>query len=188
MVSSVCGGNQVRSTKTSVSCLHSSMVVVVSWSGAAWVLLALGRYSSLRESWMPTCTVTWSTRSLTSISSVMSFWWTPCPRGLRQCWKIMVATQNIDTSGPIWTFSLRGILTFVASGSDINGCVLSYFEGTANVHCIQDVHSLLYIVAKCHFFSVVTWKYIIKYLQKCEMCTHFCEILYPWEKQWWSFN
>ncbi len=31
----VCGGNQVRSTKTSVSCLHSSTVVGVSWSGAA---------------------------------------------------------------------------------------------------------------------------------------------------------
>ncbi len=43
---------------------------------------------------------------------------------------------------------------------------------------IQAVHSLLYIVAKCNFFSVVTWKDIIKYLQKCEGCTHFCEILY----------
>ncbi len=41
---------------------------------------------------------------------------------------------------------------------------------------IQAVHSLLYIVAKCHFFSVVTWKDIIKYWQKCEGCTHFCEI------------
>ncbi len=30
---SVCGGNQVRSTKTNVSCLQSSMVVGVSWSG-----------------------------------------------------------------------------------------------------------------------------------------------------------
>ncbi len=60
---------------------------------------------------------------------------TPYPRGLRQCWKIMVATQNIDTLAPIWTFSLRGVLTFVASGIDINGCVLSYFEGTANLHC-----------------------------------------------------
>ncbi len=82
-----------------------------------------------------------STRSLTSTSSVMSSWrsgrglqwqpvklWlTPCPRGLRQCWKIMVATQNIDTLDPIWTFSLKGVLTFVASGLDINGCVLSYF-------------------------------------------------------------
>jgi len=43
---------------------------------------------------------------------------------------------------------------------------------------IQAVHSLLYIVAKCHLFSVVIWKVIIKYLQKCEGCTHFCEILY----------
>ncbi len=90
-----------------------------------------------------------SARSLTSTSSVMSSWrsgrglqrqpvklcWTPYPRGLRQCWKIMVATHNIDTLGPIWTFSLRGVLTFVASGLDIHGCVLSYFEGTANVHC-----------------------------------------------------
>ncbi len=39
----------------------------------------------------------------------------------------MVATQNIDTFGSIWTFSLRGELTFVASSLDINGCVLSYF-------------------------------------------------------------
>ncbi len=36
----------------------------------------------------------------------------------------MVATQNIDTLGQIWTFSLRGVHTFVASGLDINGCVL----------------------------------------------------------------
>ncbi len=47
----------------------------------------------------------------------------------------MVATQNIGTLGPIWTFSLRGVLTLVASGLDINVCVLSYFEGTANLHC-----------------------------------------------------
>ncbi len=48
-------------------------------------------------------------------------------------------------------------------------CV-SYFEGTANLHCIQAVHSLLYIVAKCHFFSC-HMKRFIKYLQKCEECT-----------------
>ncbi len=46
-----------------------------------------------------------------------------------------MATQNIDTLGPIWTFSLRGVLTFLASCLDINGCVLRYFEGTANLHC-----------------------------------------------------
>ena len=34
----------------------------------------------------------------------------------------------------VWTFSLRGVLTFVASGLEINGRVLSYFEVTANLH------------------------------------------------------
>ncbi len=38
-----------------------------------------------------------------------------------------MATQNIDTLGPIWTFSLRGVLTFVASGLDINGCVEFFY-------------------------------------------------------------
>ncbi len=46
------------------------------------------------------------------------------------------------------------------------------------MYTIIAVHSLHYIVAKCNFFSVVTLKYIITYLQKCEGCTHFCEILY----------
>ncbi len=41
---------------------------------------------------------------------------------------------KIDTLGLIWTFSLRGVLTFVASGLDINSCVLSYFEGTVKLH------------------------------------------------------
>ncbi len=39
----------------------------------------------------------------------------------------MVVTQNIDTFGPILTFSFRGELTFVASDLDINGCMLRYF-------------------------------------------------------------
>ncbi len=63
MVSSVCGSNQVRSTKTSVSCLQSSIVMGVSWSGAARVLPALGSYSSLREPLIPTCTVTYWSRA-----------------------------------------------------------------------------------------------------------------------------
>ncbi len=29
------------------------------------------------------------------------------------------------------------VLTFVASGLNINGCVLSYFEGIANLHCYK---------------------------------------------------
>ncbi len=68
----------------------------------------------------------------------------------------MVATQNIDTLGPIWKLSLRGVLTFVASGLDINGCLLIILRGQQIYTVIQAVHSLLYIVAKCHFFSVVT--------------------------------
>ncbi len=36
----------------------------------------------------------------------------------------------------------------------------------------------LYIVAKCHFFSFVTWKYV----QTCEGFIHFCEILYVHDK------
>ncbi len=112
----------------------------------------------------------------------VKLWWTPCPRGLRQCWKIMVATQNIDTLGPIWTFSLRGVLTFVASGLDIKGCVLSYLKGQQIYTVIlQAVHSLLYIVSKCYFFNVVKWKYIIHFLQKCEEYTHFCEIIYIYQ-------
>ncbi len=56
-----------------------------------------------------------------------------------------MATQNIDTLGPIWTFSLRGVLIFVANGLDINGCVLSYFEQIYTV--IQAVNSLLYFIS-----------------------------------------
>ena len=40
--------------------------------------------------------------------------------------KIMVGTPNIDTLGTIWTFSLRGVLTFGASSIDINGCALLF--------------------------------------------------------------
>ncbi len=94
-----------------------------------------------------------------------------------KCWKIMVATQNIDTLGPIWTFSLRGVLTFVASGLDINGCVLSYFEGTANLHCYTSCTLTTLHCSKMSFLQCCHMKDIIKYLQKCEGCTHFCEIL-----------
>ena len=48
MASSMCGGDQVRSTKISVSCLQSNMVVGMSWSAAAWVLQVLKSYISLR--------------------------------------------------------------------------------------------------------------------------------------------
>ena len=58
MASSMCGGDQERSTKISVSCLQSSMVVGMSWSKAAWVLQLLESYIS----WTPTCTVKYCSR------------------------------------------------------------------------------------------------------------------------------
>ena len=63
MASSMCGGDKVRGTKISVSCLQSSMVVGMSWSGAAWVLQVLESYISLREIWTPTCTVKYCSRA-----------------------------------------------------------------------------------------------------------------------------
>ncbi len=58
----------------------------------------------------------------------------------------MVATQNIDTLSQIWTSSLRGVLTFVASGLDINGSVLSYFQGTANLQLLYKLYT--------HYFTL----------------------------------
>ena len=63
IASSMCGSDQVRSTKISVSCLQSSMVVGMSWSKAAWVLQVLESYISLRETWTPTCTVKYCSRA-----------------------------------------------------------------------------------------------------------------------------
>ena len=63
MASSMCGSDQVKSTKISVSCLQSSMVVGMSWSKAAWVLQVLESYISLRETWTPTCTVKYCSRA-----------------------------------------------------------------------------------------------------------------------------
>ena len=62
MASSMCVGDQARKTKISVSCLQSSIVVGMPWSGAAWVLQVLERYISLRETWTPTCTVKYCSR------------------------------------------------------------------------------------------------------------------------------
>ena len=63
IASSMCAGDLVRSTKISVSCLQSSMVVGMSWSKAAWVLQVLESYISLRETWTPTCTVKYCSRA-----------------------------------------------------------------------------------------------------------------------------
>ena len=69
MASSICGGDQVRSTKISVSCLQSKMVVGMSWYGAAWVLQELEGYISLSEAWTPTFTVKCCSREWSPPSS-----------------------------------------------------------------------------------------------------------------------
>ena len=91
MASSMCGGDQVRSTKISVSCLQSSMVVGMSWSGAAWVLQMLESYISLRETWTPTCTVKYCSRA-----------WSPPPRNwvAGQC-SNMTMTPNTPPRRPL---------------------------------------------------------------------------------------
>ncbi len=52
MVSSMCGDTLERSTKKNCAFPTVSMVVVASWSGAAWLLLVLGSCGSLRETWI----------------------------------------------------------------------------------------------------------------------------------------
>ena len=96
MASSMCGGDQVRSTKISVSCLQSSMVVGLSWSKAAWVLQMLESYISLRETWTPTCTVKYCSRA-----------WSPPSRNwvAGQC-SSMTMTPNIPPGQPL--LYLRG--------------------------------------------------------------------------------
>ncbi len=46
----------------------------------------------------------------------------------------------------IQTFSLRGVLTFVASGLDINGCVLSYFDGNGTFTLLYKLYT--------HYFTL----------------------------------
>ncbi len=59
-------------------------------------------------------------------------------------------------NGPNLDIFIWGVLTFVASGLDINGCAFNYLRGQQIYTVIQAVHSLIYIVAKCHLFIVVT--------------------------------
>ncbi len=63
MVSSVCGGNQVRSTKTSCvlpTVKHGGGSVMI-WGCMS--AAGTGSYSSLRKPWMPKCTVTYWSRA-----------------------------------------------------------------------------------------------------------------------------
>lgn len=56
----------------------------------------------------------------------------------------MLSWKSIFTLGTMWTISLRSVLTFVAGVLDINGCMLNYFEGTANFKMLF-VYTYIYI-------------------------------------------
>ncbi len=72
-----------------------------------------------------------------------------------------------------WTFLLRGVLTFVASGLDINDCVLSYFEGTVNLHCYTSYTLTTLHCSKVSFLQCCHMKRQMSLiLQKCEGCIH----------------
>ncbi len=70
------------------------------------------------------------------------------------------------------------VLTFVASGLDINGCVLSYFEGTANLHCytsctITTLHcSKVSFILCCHMklYNTIIYKNVRGVLTSVRYC------------------
>ncbi len=83
--------------------------------------------------------------------------------------RVKAVLENNGGHTKYWHFTPNfDIFPFVASGLDINGYVLSYFEGTENVHCYTSCTLTTLHCSKVSFISAVTWKYIIKYLQKCE--------------------
>ncbi len=91
-----------------------------------------------------------------------------------------MATQNIDTLGPIWTCSLRGVLTFVASSLDINGCVLSYFEETANLHCYTSYTRTTLYCSKVSFLQCCHMKRYNKIFTKIGVYSllRYCKCVY----------
>ncbi len=127
---------------------HSSMTTSRSW----WMLETL-RSSTFRLRMPHRCSIGFRSGDMLgqSITFTLSFFS-----------KAVVILEVCLGSLSCWNTALRPSL----SGLDLNGWVI--LRGQQIYTVIQAVHSLLYIVAKCHFFSVVTWKDIIKYLQKCE--------------------
>ncbi len=71
-----------------------------------------------------------------------------------------------------------GVLTLVTSSLDLNGCVLSYFEGTANLHCYTNCTLATLHCSKVSFFQCCHMKIYNKIFIEIWGYTHFCEILY----------
>ena len=105
MASSMCGSDQVRSTKISLSCLQSSMVVGMSWSKAACVLQVLESYISLRETWTPTCTVKYCSRAWFSKED-----WTLNFKGMTTCVRLFYTKRLRNTVHSTFIFSMLSCL------------------------------------------------------------------------------
>ena len=85
MASSMCGNVRLRSTKISLSCLQSSMMVGISRFWATCVLLVLESYILLRETSTPTCTVKYCSRA----------WSPPSRNWVAGQFSNMTRTQNV---------------------------------------------------------------------------------------------
>ncbi len=184
----------------------------------------LWHYSSLREPWMPTCTVTywsraWSPPSGDWAAGQYSNMKTTTALLKKLRVKVMDWPSISPDLNPIHIEHLWGILKQkveerkVSNIHQLSDAIMEEWKRTpvatceslvnsmpktANVHCYKSC-TLLYIVAKCHFFSVVTWKDIIKYLQKCEVTSilflpHRCNLnMYIYidknvHKHWYNVN
>lgn len=69
----------------------------------------------------------------------------------------------------------QGVLTFVSSYFDNYGCMLSSFQWTVNLYKQHIDYSQIYPNSISEILSLED---LIKWLLKCEGCTHVCEVLY----------
>ncbi len=90
--------------------------------------------------------------------------------------RVKAVLENNGGHWPHKILTLWAQFTFVASGLDINGCLLNNFEGTANLHCYTNCTLATLHCSKVSFLQCCHMK---RYdLQKCEGCTHFRKILH----------
>ncbi len=121
-----------------VSCLQSTMVVVASWSGAAWLLLVLGRCGSLRETWIPTYTVTfWSRR-----------WCTPFRNWVKRQFSNKITTPNTPPRWQLpcwwsWRWWWWSGQVCLQTWTLLSTCGASSSEGGESTMCLTSNSSMM---------------------------------------------
>ncbi len=90
------------------------------------------------------------------------------------CIKVKAPSLISEAPSVIW-FSDRA--TFRSRSVGLKTGVWCSCGVVAHLFTPQPPPYILYIYIYIYIYTV-TWEDIIKYLQKCEGCTHFCEILY----------